>query len=46
MVRVLLKIETPLSTTVFKPSTYAYVSKIKDEHTSKGRKSIARDKKI
>jgi hypothetical protein len=30
----------------FKPNTYAYLSKIKDEHTSKGRKSIARDKNL
>jgi hypothetical protein len=30
----------------FKPNTYAYLSKIKDEHTSKGRKALQETKKI
>jgi hypothetical protein len=45
--RILLKVETPLSTTInVSTNTYAYLSKIKDKHTSKGRKSIARDKNL
>jgi hypothetical protein len=41
MMRVLLEVETPLSTTgkCFKPNTYVYLSKIKDEQTSKVRKA-------
>jgi hypothetical protein len=30
----------------FKPNTYAYLSKIKDEHTSKERKAFKRQKKL